>query len=313
MNRTSLFRAGALALATLLFASCFSVQTRQRPLASAASPDRSTGGIALSVFADDSARKAGNPGPRGLFVELERKERGSYVPVFRSLEPTWSVMGLAPGEYRLRFPSRLDTGGNVQPLAERPRLVRVKAGEVSEVNAVLEHVNKGLIVAGVVAAVAAAVLLDDWLDDHDLPTPPLPPPPPPQLLDAIFWISLDLANAPPGPWTAAGPARPPVVTSHFPPDEALVAAHKLRVTFALSEPLAPGSIEPDAVAVLGETSGPLPGHVTYDAERWWIVWEPDGDLPRDDLFHVTLREEGVEDQDGQDLAAPATFTFRTTR
>lgn len=310
MHRPLPFRVAALGVAALVLASCFSVQTRQRPAAVAGG--ETTGGIALQVFADDDARQAATPGPRGLFVELDRQEGQAFVPVFRSLEPAWSVMGLAPGKYRLRFPSRLDPAGNVQPLDERARTVKVDAGKVTEVDAVLEHVDKGLIVAGVVAAVAAAILLDDWLDSHDLPTPPLPPPPPPVVLDAIFWLSLDLADLPAAPWIPAGPARPPVVTSHFPPDEALVAARRLRITFALSEPLDPGSVDPAGVAVLGESSGLLAGRTSYDAERWWIVWEAEGALPRGELFHVTLAEGAAEDTSGQDLAAPASFTFRTT-
>ena len=129
----------------------------------------------------------------GLFVELERKSGKSWEPVFRSLEPAWSVLGLPPGDYRLRFTSRLDERGEPVALDERPRSVKVRAGEVSEVDAVLEHVDTGLVVVGVIAAVAAAVLLHDWLDEHDLPVPPLPPLPPPAVADAIFWISLDLA------------------------------------------------------------------------------------------------------------------------
>ncbi len=73
--------------------------------------------------------------------------------------------GLPPGEYLLRFPARLDEAGNAVRLDEEPRLVKVQAGEVTEVDTVLEHVDKGLIVAGVIAAVALAV----FLDAHDLP------------------------------------------------------------------------------------------------------------------------------------------------
>ena len=123
-----------------------------------------SGGIALKVFADDDAQKAGTPGPRGLFIELERREGKRFTPVFRSLEPAWSVMGLPPGEYRLRFPARLDETGNAVTLDEDPRTVKVKAGEVTEVDTVLEHVDEGLIVAGVIAAVALAVFLDGATD-----------------------------------------------------------------------------------------------------------------------------------------------------
>lgn len=310
MRRAPWTRHFALLVAALLLNSCLSVQTRHHP---ATGVTDGSGGIALQVFADDDAQKAGTPGPRGLFIELERKAGKGYVPVFRSLEPAWSVMGLPPGEYRLRFPARLDDEGNAVKLDEDPRPVKVQAGEVTEVDTVLEHVDKGLIVAGVIAAVALAV----FLDTHDLPVPPLPPiPPPPGVLDAVFWISLDAATppvyGPPGGWVPAGPGRTPVVTSHFPPDGARVAADRVRITFALSGPLDAHTLQDGGITVLGEKSGLLPGHTTYDGDRWWLVWEGDGDLPRDDTFHVTLSEEAIEDMYGNELAAPVSFGFTTT-
>jgi hypothetical protein len=183
---------------------------------------------------------------------------------------------------------------------------------VTEVDTVLEHVDKGLIVAGVIAAVALAV----FLDSHDLPTPPLPPlPPPSDVLDAVFWISLDAATTPvygpPGGWVAAGPARTPVVTSHFPPDGARVSADRVRITFALSGPLDAHSLKDNGITVLGEQTGLQPGHTSYDGERWWLVWEGDADLPRDESLHVTLAAEAIEDLQGNELSAPVSFAFTT--
>jgi hypothetical protein len=319
MRRSPFFSHLALFAAALLLNACLSVQTRQRPMTDAgqrADGHDGKGGIALQVFADDDAQQAGTPGPRGLFIELERKEGKRFTPVFRSLEPAWSVMGLPPGDYRLRFPARLDDEGNAVTLDEDPRPVKVRAGEVTEVDTVLEHVDKGLIVAGVIAAVALAV----FLDSHDLPMPPIPTlpliPPPPGVLDAVFWISLDAATTPvygpPGGWVAAGPARTPVVTSHFPPDGARVAADRVRITFALSGPLDGHTLKDGGITVLGEKSGLLAGHTSYDGDRWWLVWEGDEDLPRDEVFHVTLSEESIEDAAGNELAAPVSFSFTTT-
>ena len=309
MSRSPVARPFALLVAALLLNSCLSVQTRHRPISGAGG---ASGGIALQVFADDDAQKAGTPGPRGLFIELERKEGKRFTPVFRSLEPAWSVMGLPPGEYRLRFPARLDETGNAVTLDEDPRTVKVKAEEVTEVDTVLEHVDEGLIVAGVVAAVALAI----FLDVHDLPVPPVPPIPPPlDVVDAIFWISLDASTTPvygpPGGWVPAGPGRTPVVTSHFPPDGASVTADRVRITFALSGPLDGHTLQDDGIVVLGETSGLLPGHTTYDGNRWWLVWEGDADLPRDETFHITLAKDAVEDLAGNELAAPVSFSFET--
>ncbi|MEO7795182.1 MAG: hypothetical protein ABIV06_10450 [Thermoanaerobaculia bacterium] len=320
MSRSPVVRLGALALLAVLLSSCLSVQTRQRPIVgedgthrSGGDPSGGYGGIALQIFADDSARRAQAPGPRGLFIELERKERKSFTPVFRSLEPAWSVMGLPPGDYRLRFPARLDEAGAVVTLDEKPRMVKVRPGEVTEVDTVLEHVNKGLIVAGVVAAVAVAI----FLADHDLPLPPIPPlPPPADVLDAVFWISLDAATTPmygpPGAWAPAGPARTPVVTSHFPPDQAELSVDRVRITFALSGPLDGHTLQDAAITVLGESSGLLPGHSSYDGDRWWLVWEGDADLPRDETFHVTLTADAIESPDGDGLPAAVSFAFRTT-
>ncbi len=319
MNRSLFCRQLALAVAALVLNSCLSVQTRHRPMSGApgsgaggaADAAGDMGGIALQVFADDDAQQAGTPGPRGLFIELDRREGKRFVPVFRSLEPAWSVMGLPPGEYRLRFPARLDDQGHAVPLDEEARTVQVLAGEVTEVDTVLEHVDKGLIVAGVIAAVALAI----FLDTHDLPLPPLPSiPPPPGVLDAVFWISLDAAASPiygPGGWVSAGPERIPVVTSHFPPDGARVAADRVRITFALSAPLDAHTLKSGGITVLGETSGLLPGQTTYDGDRWWLVWEGDADLPRDETLHVTLSEEAIEDGSGHRLTAPVSFGFTT--
>ena len=111
---------------------------------------------------------------------------------------------------------------------------------------------------------------------------------------------------------AAGPARAPVVTSHFPPDGARVAADRVRITFALSGPLDGATLQDDGITVLGEKSGLLAGHTSYDGDRWWLVWEGDTDLPRDETLHVTLSQEAVEDMFGNELAAPVSFGFTTT-
>jgi len=268
-----------------------------------------TGGVALRIFADDAARRAGQPGPRGLVSELERQADSDWHPVFRSLDPTWTVMGLAPGRYRLRFPARLDESGHVVRLDEDLRGLRVHAGEVTEVEAVLEHVSKPLVAVGVVAAVVAAVVIADWLDDHDLPLPPLPPPPP-ELAELVFYVAMDVSAGP--NWQGAGPEHPPVVTSHFPEDGALVAARRLRPTFALSAPLVDHHLSADAITVLGERSGLVAGTAGYDGDRWLVYWEPADDLPRGDSFHVTLAAEGIEDAGGRELATAVSFSFRTT-
>jgi hypothetical protein len=103
-----------------------------------------------------------------------------------------------------------------------------------------------------------------------------------------------------------------VVTSHFPPDGARVSADRVRITFVLSAPLDAHTLQDDGITILGENSGLLPGHTSYDGDRWWLVWEGDDDLPRDETLHVTLSEESVEDRYGNELDAPVSFSFTTT-
>jgi len=293
-----------LTVAQLVWTSgCLSVRaTGSRPASGAG------GGVAVQVFADDAARKAGRPGPGGVLGELERQEGKVWIPVFRSLDPVWAAAGLPPGRYRVRFSARLDESGNVVRLDDRGKSLEVEEGAITEVQAVLEHMPAALVVVAVVTVVVAAVLLADWLQDHDLP---LPPPPPPELLDAVIYVSIDLATA--GSWAGVSDQSPPVVTSHFPASDALVAARRPRIVLALSEPLRGSELEAGGIAVLGEASGLVPGQVSYDAEHWWVVWQPQIDLPAGDTFHVTMAADAVEDGAGNELAAPVSFTFSTAR
>jgi hypothetical protein len=306
MPRSRSVRALAFILSALLLSSCFSTQAvGRRPSAGRG------GGVAVQVFSDDDSRQAGLVLSGGIVGELERLEGRQWVPVFRSLDARWTVLGLKPGKYRVRFPARLDDAGNEVPLDARPKIVRVRADQVTEVETVVEHVPPALVAAGVATAVVAAVLLWDWLDAHDLPTPPLPPPPP-ELVEAVFQVAVEVAIASDG--SAPGPGgSPPFVTSHFPEDGDWVAARRVRVTFAMSEPIAPRRVDPDAIIVEGERSGPIPGRVSYDPSHWWIVWEPLEDLPRDEVFEATLAPGSVEDLTGMELDSSASFRFRTTR
>jgi hypothetical protein len=264
------------------------------------------GGVSVQVFADDDARHARRPGPAGVLGELERNEAGAWAPVFRSLDPTWAVAGLPPGTYRLRVPARLDEAGNVVRIDEKAIELKVKEGQVTQAEIVLKHVSTGAVVAGAVAVVLAAVLLHEWLDDNGLPEPPLPPP---ELLEAIVWVSIDL-HALPG-WSGPADSQPPLVTSHFPAAGALVAARRPRIVLALSEPLRAEEIEPAGVTVLAEKGGLIPGVVTYEAESWWLTWQPQADLPADDTIHVTLAAGAVEDLGGNEMESAVTFTFAT--
>ena len=266
------------------------------------------GGVAVRVFADDGARRDGRPSPAGILGELQRQDGTNWIPVFRSLDPTWTVVGLPAGGYRIRFPARLDESGNVLRLGDNTAGVTVKEGSVTEVQAVLDHVSTGLVVLGVVTVVAIAVILAKEGHDHGLP---VPPPPPPWLVDVAFRVAVDVAFT--AGASGADRALPLAVTSHFPAAGALVAARRPRVLFAMSQPLRPTDVKGDAVTVLGESSGLIPGQVSYDTEHWWVVWEPRADLAPGDAFHVTLGQDGVEGASGKAMEKPATFTFKTAR
>jgi hypothetical protein len=272
----------------LLSSGCLSVRARSNREAASAS----AGAVAIKVFSNDKMRRGGKPGPHGVLSELEQRRGGTWAPIFRSLNPVWTVAGLPAGSYRVRFPAKLDDEGNIVTLTQDAKKITVRDGRVTDV--------------GVVVVVVAAVLISQYLQDHDLPDLPLPPP---EVADAVFFISMDIADA--SNWTAVSDHAAPVVTSHFPASNALVAARRPRVLYALSEPLRGRELEPDGVVVMGEASGLVPGTVSYDASHWWVVWQPGEDLRPGDVFHVTLKVDSVEDTAGNELAAPSSFTFRT--
>lgn len=293
-------RALALLLAVAL-AGCTSIrQVGSRPF------EGDGGALRVRVFADDEARSAGSVLPARIVGELEREEGRKWRPVFRSIEPSWTVAGLLPGSYRVTFSAKLNAEGEVEGLERTVRLpVEVADAQLSEVEVVLDHVSTGMIVAGVAAAVVAAVLLHDWLDDLDLPAPP---PPPSWVADAVFWVTLDLLDEPEG-WVERAPG--PTVTSHFPRAGETVTAARPRAVFVLSEPLDPASVRADAIEVTTAEGDRVAGTTSWDAERWWLIWVPDFDLPRGARLHVDLDAEGLAAGTGLPFSGPVGFDFET--
>lgn len=296
-------RPAALLVAGSLLAACASIREAGR----GANPDPG-GAVRLAVFADDDGRRAGEMLTGSIASVLERQEKGGWAAVFRSLDPSWTVAGLAPGRYRIRIDAALDAAGRSEAL-ERPvaRSVEVRDGEAVDVEVVLDHVSPALVAAGAVGVVIAAVLLHEWLDDLDLPAPPRPPA---WAVEAAFWVTLDLVTAEPT-WVLRASA--PQVTSHFPRAGDVVAAPRVRIVFALSEPIDPGLLGDDAIVVEGAGGVRLPGRVSWDALRWWVCWEPEEDLPRATDLRVTLDGARVVDAAGHPLAASTRFEFSTAR
>jgi len=298
---SQLRRATALVLALSLLSACATLhETGRRPTPG------DLGAVHVSVFANDEQRRAGVSLQQPISGVLEQRVDGRWTPVFRSIAPSWTVASLEPGRYRIRFDARLDPRGAPEAL-ERPveRKVDVRRGEVVDVELILDHVSPAMVAAGAAAIVIGAVLLHEWLDDLDLPTPPLPPP---DLVDAAFWVTLDLTSQPPH-WSPTASA--PLVTSHFPLEGDLVAARRVRVLFSLSEPIDPTRLRPDAIRVDTADGTRLAGTVTWDAAHWWIAWQPESDLPRGAELTATLDPSAVVDPDGLPLAAGANFGFRT--
>jgi hypothetical protein len=296
--------AGALAL--LLFGGCLSVRSRQ-----AQGQPGEGGGVSLTIYADDDARKAGTPGPPGLSSQLSCLQDGTWVSVFRSLQPVWTVTGLPAGRCRVSFPQRFDESGELQALDEKSRNLRVRDGEVTEVEATLSHVSTGLIVAGVAVGVVAAVLLHDWLGDADLPTPPLPPEPPPWwIADLAAHIVIDLALAPRA--HVEGPYGPgPVVSGHHPANLATVEADGLEIVFSLAQAVELQRIDSGGVEVLDSRGARVSGYLQYDAEQWWLVWRPDEPLRSGESYHVTLAADAVTDVQGRGFPRDLAFYFST--
>jgi hypothetical protein len=265
------------------------------------------GGVRVAVFADDDARSRGELLGEPISGVLERRSGDAWEPVFRSLEPSWAVVGLEPGEYRVRFDLTLDPAGQPKDL-ERPvrERVEVARGEIVEVELVLDHVSPAMVAAGAAAIVVAAVLLHEWLDDVDLPAPP---PPPSWALEAAFWVTLDLITAAPTEW--APTVRPPQVTSHFPRAGETVEPGRVQVVFTLSEPLDATRLEPGSIVVEDEDGVEVPGAARWDPERWWLVWEPEDSLAPDSRFHVRLAAEEIADLTGQEIAGATGFEFET--
>lgn len=291
--------AAVLALASLALG-CVSVR-RLEPEPLPASDE--AGALELRVYASDHDRRAGVVGPRHVESVLERRERDVWVPVFRSLEPAWRVEDLAPGRYRVTLPSVLDAEGNPVPVEDARKTVRVRQGQLSRLEGNLDHVPKGAIAAGIVGAVIVGALLHEILDDLDLPTPP------PELVDVAIGVTVDLAVWGGDRGGVRAPDRPPVVTSVFPEADALVAVPSLRVVVAFSEPLA--AVEPDAIRVTADRSGPLPGTTFWDEEHWWLVWEPAGDLPPGEEIAFEVEPSKVRDMSGRALRGVTRSTFRT--
>jgi hypothetical protein len=296
-------RTAAIALvvtqAALALTGCVSVKaTGTQPV------PRLGGGVSVRVFADDGARAAQKTGPAGVLGELERRENDRWVAVFRSLDPAWAVAGVPAGRYRLRVPARLDRAGAVVRIDARTVELDVQDGQVTEAEIVLKRLDTGTLAVGAVAVATAAATMHPWHSDSQGRPRPLD-----ERLEAMPRLSIGLRPLPGG--SGAEDLVPPMVTSHFPEAGGLMVARRPRVVLALSEPLQVGELEADGVTVQAEKGGPIPGVSSYDPDRWWVVWRPQGDLPAGETIRVTLAADVVEDLHGNAMRSAVSFTFLT--
>jgi len=301
VNRPGLFPA-TLFGAALLLSSCATMREAGRtPIGG------ELGAVRVAVFQDDDARRVGRLLGEPIAGVLEMRRGDRWEPVFRSIEPSWAVTGLVPGRYRVRFDQTIDGQGQPEDLEKPVRLeVRAGGGEAVDVELVLDHVSTGAMIAGAAAVVVAAVLLHEWLDDHDLPRPPLPRPS--WALDAAFSITLETAGPRPV-WTPEQGA--PQITSHFPRAGSVVDADRLRVLFVLSEPIDGDLLDDSSVEVVDADGVEIPGRVRWDRRQWWLIWEPLEPLPRGARLSVLLRAAEIADSTGLRLAGPTGFDFET--
>ena len=84
-----------------------------------------------------------------------------------------------------------------------------------------------------------------------------------------------------------------------------------RVVFALSEELSAGALEEESITVRDRNGVRQAGTVSWDPEHWWVVWEPERDLPPGEELTVRLDAGSVENLDGVELGEDVVFTFRS--
>lgn len=297
----------AASLVALTLGACASVETRRRP-EPALSPQA---GVSFALYADDDARAAGITGPAGVVAVLERKEKEGYRPIFRGIRPDWAVTGLEPGHYRIVVASSLDPSGLEVPLPRTAtQRFRAREGELTEIAATMSHVSKGWIAAGIVAGVVAAVLLDEWLSDKGLPTPPLPPLPPIWVADLALSVVLDLSSTEPGPDLDSNQAAPFALAGLFPPPGATVPPGRVRVVVAFATD--PGSVilAPEEVRVTVDENYQLPGTLSWDRTTWRLVWESDEDVDDGSEVRVEIGTGALRGRGERELPAVLSTQFR---
>ncbi len=172
MNAQPLGRAGRVALALILVADlsgCVSVSLRR---SKTPDPAAAGGSLDVAVYDTPAQARAGAASPSNVHLDLGRLEEGREGPVQNSLGSTWSVEGLAPGEYRLHLKAEAASTGTVPPPAPtiRKEDIRIKAGESVRARVILKKFPTWTVVgvtlgvgaiAGALIAATNAVRIDN--------------------------------------------------------------------------------------------------------------------------------------------------------
>ncbi|MFI5118927.1 MAG: hypothetical protein ACHQM4_00855 [Thermoanaerobaculia bacterium] len=265
------------ALAPLALDGCVSIGVSRSALDSpSGAPAPQTGTLAVSVFERAGDRDSGHVASFPVLSELARVTGSGEEAVGRSMAPAWSLVGLAPGKYRLRVTRRLTPEGDIEAL-ENPgdRTFEISAGEKTTVSVVLRKVPVVWIVVAALTVVALVILaIAGSRHAHLPPPPPLPLPP-------VFVVI---------PLGGHGESEPPApgAADVFPAKGSVVSARRVTVTFLLSAPLAPDGVGENAILALGSKSGAIAGAVSYLERDGLLRFSPSRDFAPGETVTVTL-------------------------
>jgi len=277
--------------------------------AAAAPEKKTTGAVEVLIFERQGDVESFRLVPYPVLSEIYRADGSNLTLVGRSMSPMWAIPEIAAGSYRILVTKRIDENGDIEPLKDpRGKGFDLKAGQKATLRVVLKKVPTGLIILGVVAAVALIYFGTKELASGHLP--PFPLVPPDVVVGVVMW-AVDQAPTGPRPSAATGPG--PSAADVFPANGSIVAARRVTVNFLVDVPLAPDGIDADAVLALGTLSGAIPGTVSYRAEDQLVRFTPERDFTPGESVTVTLDFEKLKGPGGRSGEGKVSTTFRVAK
>jgi len=287
------------ALSPLALDGCVSVGVDRTPVSSSEESAATTGSVEVLVFETPEHRDAFRLVDYPVLSEIFRVQKEGESLVGRSMSAMWALPDLPPGRYRVSVTKRITAEGDIEPLKDPSgKFFDLAAGQKTTLRVVLKKVPTGWIVLGAIAAAALIYFSLDAASKGKLP--PLPPIPP----DVVVGIVLLATPAA----RADGPA--PMAADVFPAPGSVVAARRVTVNFLVATPLAPDSIDADAILALGSLSGELPGTISYQAEDQILRFAPSRNFTLGENVTVTLYLEKVKGLGGRSGEGRVSTTFR---